>query len=246
MRWSAWCLFATIVGAVLSAKAGAAEPEGKIRVLLTYGGHGFEQKLFFDMFDAMPGIVYTKAPLPQSAAILKPGLEREYDVIAMYDMAGPSSPEAQKAFADLVSLGMGVVSLHHNLAAHPDWPEFTKIRGGKFFLKAEELKGRQYEKSTWKEGEQLRVRVVDKDHPITRGLADFTIHDETYGKCYVAASSHVLLSTDNPKNNPAIAWVTQYGKGRVFYFQLGHDSKAWSNPAYPEILARGIRWAAGR
>jgi type 1 glutamine amidotransferase len=32
----------------------------------------------------------------------------------------------------------------------------------------------------------------------------------------------------------------------VFFLMLGHDSKAWKNPNYPEILSRGIRWAAGR
>jgi type 1 glutamine amidotransferase len=56
----------------------------------------------------------------------------------------------------------------------------------------------------------------------------------------------VLLKTDNPKNNPSLAWVTRYGKSRVFYFQLGHDASAWHNPNYPRILDNGIRWAAGR
>ena len=58
-----------VLAAALAAGAGAAEPaaQGEIRVLLTFGGHGFEQRPFFAMFDAMPGVKYTKAPLPQSA-----------------------------------------------------------------------------------------------------------------------------------------------------------------------------------
>jgi uncharacterized protein len=139
-----------------------------------------------------------------------------------------------------------VVSLHHNIAAHPDWPEFTKIRGGRYFLKPQEWAGKQYARSAWKEGEQIHVTVADKDHPITRGLSDFTIHDETYNGYYVEPGARVLLTTDHPKNERTIAWISPYGKSRVFYLQLGHDSKAWSNPAYVEILSRGIRWAAGR
>jgi type 1 glutamine amidotransferase len=62
----------------------------------------------------------------------------------------------------------------------------------------------------------------------------------------VAPDVKVLLTTDHPKNDPKIAWVKEYGKSRVFFLMLGHDSKAWKNPNYPEILSRGIRWAAGR
>ncbi len=88
-----FCLVAFGIG--FSPAAGAEQPAAKkIRVLLTYGGHDFEEKPFFAMFDALPDVQYTKAPLPQSAGLLKPGLEKDYDVIVRYDMvaklhAGP-------------------------------------------------------------------------------------------------------------------------------------------------------------
>ena len=56
----------------------------------------------------------------------------------------------------------------------------------------------------------------------------------------------MLLKTDHPKNNPELAWVTQYGKSPVFYLMLGHDSKAWANPNYKQLVLNGILWAAGR
>jgi type 1 glutamine amidotransferase len=252
MRWFASCLLAMAVGLAACVSVRAAGPEenpaatGKIRVLLTFGGHGFEEKPFFAMFDALPGVVYSKAPLPESAALLKPGLQKQFDVLVMYDMCGKFSPEEQKAFVALLRQGIGVVSLHHNLGAHQGWPEYTKIIGGKFCLKAEDFGGKTYGPSTYEHGQQIHVTVADEHHPITRGLADFTIEDETYGNCYIRPGAYVLLRTDNPKNNPSLAWINPYGRSRVFYFQLGHDSKAWSNPAYPDILSRGIRWAAGR
>jgi type 1 glutamine amidotransferase len=228
------------------ARADGPAAQGKIRVLLTYGGHGFEEKPFFAMFDAMPSIVYTKAPMPKSAELLKPGLEKDYDVIVMYDMLAKITPEQQKAFVELLNKGIGVVALHHNMGAHSEWPEFTKIIGAKFVFKPVEIDGKRYGPSGWDHGQDMKVSVADKEHPITRGLSDFQIHDEVYNKYYVAPDVKVLLTTDHPKNDPKIAWVKKYGKSRVFYLMLGHDSKAWANPNYPELVTRGIRWAAGK
>jgi len=240
-------LFA-VVAAVVAAQAVAEEPkaDGKIRILLTFGGHGFQQEPFFAMFDRMANVEYTKAPMPQSADLLKPGLEKQYDAVVMYDMVGKITPEQQKAFVALLGEGIGVVSLHHNMGAHRDWDEFRKIIGGKFIFQPCEIDGQQYAKSGWSHGEDLEVTVADKEHPITRGLKDFKIHDETYNNYYTAPDVKVLLKTDHPKNDPELAWVKDYGKSRVFYFMLGHDAVAWKNPMYPEILARGIRWAAGK
>ncbi|MGA2620507.1 MAG: ThuA domain-containing protein [Thermoguttaceae bacterium] len=244
------CVAACLALAVVltAVGVGRAEPpaEKKIRVLLTYGGHDFEQGPLFAMFDALPGVTYTKALLPKAFGMLKPGLEKDFDVIVRYDMVGRVSPEEQQAFVELLERGIGLVALHHSLGAHPGWSQFRDIVGGVFCQKAEQIGGQSYGPSGWEHGQQIRVTVADKEHPITAGLADFTIHDEVYNKCYISPDVRVLLRTDNPKNNPQIAWVKQFGNSRVFYFQLGHDSQAWRNPAYPEILARGIRWAAAK
>ncbi|NQU23316.1 MAG: ThuA domain-containing protein [Candidatus Nealsonbacteria bacterium] len=229
-----------------SAQETTASAQEKIRVLLTFGGHGFEQEPFFAMFDAMKDVEYTKAPMPASADLLKPDLKKKYDVIVMYDMVGDLSAEQHNAFVALLNEGIGLVSLHHNMGAHRNWDEFRKITGGKFIFEPCEIDGKKYTKSGWSHGEDMKVTVADKEHPITKGLKDFEIHDETYNKYYTAADAKVLLTTDHPKNDPKLAWVQDYGKSRVFYFMLGHDAKAWANPNFAEILGRGIRWTAGK
>jgi len=234
--------------AVLTAAAApeSRAAEKKTRVLLTFGGHGFEQEPFFAMFDNMPGVEYTKAPMPASADLLKPGLEKDYDAIVMYDMVGAIKPEQQKAFVELLKTGIGLVSLHHNMGAHRNWDEFPKITGGKFIFKPCEIEGEQFTNSGWSHGEDIKATVVDKGHPITKGVKDFEIHDETYNNYYTASDVKVLLKTDHPKNDPELAWVKEYGKSRVFYLMLGHDAKAWANPNFVKILTQGIWWAAGR
>jgi len=248
-RWIRSTVWLAVLAAVSSAPALAEKPadEGKIRVLLTTGGHGFQAEPFYGMFDAMPDVKYTKAELPKDAGLLKPGLEKQYDVIVMYDMCRPGiSPDEQKAFVDLLKTGIGVVSLHHNLGAHQTWDEFPKIIGGKFFTSESVIDGQKHAKSTWSHDEHIKVTVADKDHPITQGVEDFEIHDETYGGYYTAPDVKVLLTTDHPKNDPELAWVTGYGNSRVFFLMLGHDAKAYGDPNYRKLVNQGIRWAAGR
>jgi len=220
--------------------------DGKTRVLLTFGGHGFEQEPFFAMFDGMKDIEYTKAPMPESADLLKPGLEKDYDVIVMYDMVGGITPEQQKAFVALLNKGIGLVSLHHNMGAHRNWDEFRKITGGKFIFEPAEIEGQQYPKSGWAHGQDMKVTVTDAEHPITKGVKDFEIHDETYNNYYTAADAKVLLKTEHPKNDPELAWVKDYGKSRVFYLMLGHDGVAYANKSFVRILHQGICWTAGK
>jgi uncharacterized protein len=239
-------LVAWAVVAATDVRAQEPAGQGQIRVLLTYGGHGFEEKPFFAMFDAMPGIKYTKAEMPKAAELFKPGLEKQFDVIVMYDMVGGFKPEQQKAFVALLKRGIGLVSLHHNMGAHAKWDEFRKIIGGKFILSASEIEGRKFKPSGWDHDQDLQVAVADKSHPITKGIEDFQIHDETYSGYYVAPNVKVLLTTNHPKNNPQLAWVTRYGKSPVFYLMLGHDGKAYQNPNYSKLVCQGIHWAAGR
>lgn len=230
-----------IIGGIPFTRAAEEKP---LRVLVTFGGHGFQQKEFFAMWDALPGVTYTKAEMPQEADLLKPGLEKQYDVIVMYDMTKGFTPKQRKGFMALLDAGIGLVSTHHNLGAHRDWPGFARIIGGKYVFKPETLDGRKLEKSTYAHDQDLRVKIADKEHPITKGLADFVIHDESYGNFYVAPDAHVLMTTDHPKCGRDIAWTTTYGKSRVCYLIFGHDSKAWENPAYQDVLGRAIRWAA--
>lgn len=229
---------------VAPVRAGKPAPQEKIRVLLTYGGHGFDEKAFFAMFDAIADVAVTKAELPKQADLLKPSLEKQFDVIVRYDMCQGFTPKQQKAFAALMKKGIGLVALHHNLGAHANWDEYRKIIGGKFILKDCEIDGQKWKTTPWKHGEHLKITVTDKGHAITKGVKDFEIHDETYGKFYTEPGIHVLLKTDHPRNNPVVAWTTKYGASPVFYLMLGHDAGAYNNPSYRKLVEQGIHWAA--
>jgi uncharacterized protein len=235
-----------ILPVFVAASAPDPEEDAPIRILLTHGGHWFQEAEFFAMFDALEGVEYTRASLPEMADLLRPGLQQEYDVIVMYDMVAEFTPQQQQAFVALLMEGIGLVSLHHNIGAHRDWEEFAQIIGGRFFFSEGVIHGETHAPSSYSQGERVQVTVADPDHPITRGVSDFEISDETFAGCYIAPDSHILLKTDHPRSDPHLAWTRSYGQSRVFYLMLGHDNQAWQHPAYPRLLDQGIRWAAGR
>ncbi len=237
---------ACLAAALTSIAARTAPPQERLHVLMTYGGHYFQEKEFFAMWDVLPGLSYTKAPLPQSADLFKPGLEKEYDVIVFYDMVKELSPAQQQGLLALLDRGIGVVSLHHNLGANLEWPEYHRVIGGTWLATKRSIDGQEYGPSTYEHGQEIPIQIADQDHPITQGLVDFVIHDETYGNTYVSPKVHVLLRAINPKNASPFAWVSQHGKSRIVYFQAGHDAEAWQHPGFREILKRSIQWAAQR
>ena len=202
------------------------------------------------MFDSLPGVVYTKAELPKATDLLKPSLKKDYDVIVMYNRASYEgvpefTREQQKAFVELLNTGIGLVSLHHNLGAHDGWTEFRNVIGGIHIPRVFLVDGKKYGPSSSGGIEDHHVTVVNRRHPITAGINNFTIHDETYCNYYTAPDVTLLLTTDNPRNEPPVAWAKQYGKSRVFYIMFGHGPSAWENPTYRRILANAVRWAAG-
>lgn len=243
-RSTAGSLALAVLAAALAAAAPAAETP--VRVLLVYGGHAFDTNQFFAAFDALPGIRVERAKFPEVAARLKPGLEREFDVIVRYDMFKPASPEDRKNFLDLMATGIGLVATHHCIASHPDWPEYARLIGGKYLQKPETIDGKDLPKSAFSHGEDMNVKVVDGTHPVSRGIADFTIHDETYSNVWLARDARVLMTTDHPKNSPHLVWVREQGPARIAYVQLGHDAKAYANPAYQAVIRQAVLWAARR
>ncbi|MFV1964895.1 MAG: ThuA domain-containing protein [Pirellulaceae bacterium] len=241
-------LVGLVLAALLPALASAVEPsEGKIRVLLITGGHGFDQEPFFEVFASFPDIDTKHVPYPDAAKLLGPDLAKTCDVVVFYDMWNKGFTDEQKAaFVQLLEKGIGVVAMHHTLAAHGNWPEYQSIIGGRYHTRERVVDGKKLPKSTFSHGETLSVTIADTEHPITRGMKDFAIHDETYFNYDTDPRARVLLTTDHPKNDPELAWVREYGRSRVFYLMLGHDHDAYENPNFRLLVARGIRWAAKR
>jgi type 1 glutamine amidotransferase len=168
---------------------------------------------------------------------------QNWDVVLLHfqnwEQPGPGEA-ARNNLKRFVENGGGLVSVHFACGAwHGEWPEFQNIIGRVWHGTGKP----QHDKR----GEFL-VEITDKEHPVTRGLADFTTIDELYVCLTGDAPIHLLAqakSKGDKKYHPQ-AFVREYGKGRVFLTTLGHDVLAYTNsPSVGELLRRGTAWSAG-
>jgi len=221
-------------------------PLDTIKVVVVTGGHDFEHDPFFAVFQGHPDIQYVEAVQKDGSELFEDISNWDYDVIVLYNMTQNISAKRQANFKALLNKGVGLVALHHAEGAFADWADYRRIIGAKYPLKPQEIDGVHFETGTYQHDMDMSIKVVDRDHPITKGLSDFTIHDEVYKGVWFARDNHVLLTTDHPKNDPTICWVRPTGPNRVVYLQLGHDGKAYANPNFRQLVARSIRWSIGR
>lgn len=174
----------------------------------------------------------------------------QYAAIVL-DYNGPRwGAAAETAFLKAVQNGVGVTVVHAADNAFEDWPQYRKLVG-----------------LCWQNGvtghgtyHPFDVTVVDKQHPITKGMADMHMHpDELYHNLVRSegVQLQVLLEAfSDPQaggtgRNEPMATAGRYGEGRVFHTCLGHT---WSNalptrasyydPQLRRLLQRGTEWAA--
>ena len=221
----------------------AQKKSAPVRVLLITGGHGFDREPFDVFIKSLPGCTVTEVKHPAALAMFRPENRALYDVVLFYDMPGTISEQEKKDFTDCLNAGKGMVVLHHAYCSYQDWPEYQTIIGGRYHEQPwTDSKGVAQPASTYKHDVQFRIKVVDKKHPIIKGIKDFDILDETYGRGSVNAGVHVLLATDDPTSTPSIAWTNRYGKSNVATILLGHDNHAWTNPNFVKLLTQAIFW----
>lgn len=214
-----------------------------IRVLLITGGHIFDQEPFYAMLRSMPGISFTEVKHPDALAMFRPENRRLYDVVLLYDMPEEISEQEKKDYADCLKEGKGLIVLHHAYCSYQAWPEYQTIVGGRYHQKAwTDDQGVTHPASKFKHDVRLTVKVADTKHPVTKGIKDFEIQDETYANGSVNPSVHILLTTNEPTSTPSLAWTNQYGKSRIVTILSGHDNLTWSDPNFVKLLSQAIRW----
>jgi hypothetical protein len=140
----------------------------------------------------------------------------------------------KSAIEHLTQTGQGIIVLHHALLAYPEWSFWDAIVG----IDNRELAKYQHD-------ENIRIEVVDKPHPITHGLSDWSMIDETYLMPDALKDKDILLQTQHKQSMKTLAWAHQYASNNIFCFQSGHDAQAWEDKNFKNVLERGIKWSCG-
>ena len=89
---------------------------------------------------------------------------------------------------------------------------------------------------------EARVEVTDGDHPITAGLAAFSLYDERYSHLDLYPGSRVLLHHEHEGSRQPLVWVTEDDGARAVYDALGHEVRSYASPDRVDLLHREVRW----
>jgi type 1 glutamine amidotransferase len=101
------------------------------------------------------------------------------------------------------------------------------------------------------------MHVVDPKFPGLDGVKDFGFTEEWYALGNFSDDLHVILvqDTDSMKAKGEKAyqrapypatWAKPYGKGRVFYTNMGHREDVWTNPIFQQVTLAGLAFITGR
>jgi type 1 glutamine amidotransferase len=250
-----FCAF--LLGTITLAPAQA--PKGKIQALIITGQNGHDWRgttpVLRKLLEDTGGFEVRVTEEFRGAG---PETLAPYDVVILnyYDSRKPElrwGERAENALLNYVRGGKGLVVYHFSTAAFDGWTEFEKMCGGNWRPNFGHHSARH----------DFQVEVIDKDHPITRGLnASYPEpNDELYAnlKWQPEGTFHVLatawddhsLYKPNEKQpipgkglNQPMLWTVDYGKGRVFVTALGHDADAMKSDIFAISLRRGTEWAA--
>lgn len=225
--------------------AGALAAEKTINVVVVTGGHDFDTKAFPNLFADLPDVKVTYAPQKDDSELFEDLSDWTYDVIVFYNMGKKISEKRQANLLKLLDRGVGIVALHHCIAAYPNWDQWARIIGGKYFEKAGEMDGVQFKASTYLHDRDEPIRV-EAEHAVTKDVKDFVLHDETYKGQWFDPNNKVLLTTTDETSDKPVAWAKSFAKSRVFYMQLGHGPQAYSDTNYRLLVSNAIHWTAGK
>lgn len=255
------------------------------KLLVIARGHPYERDTIAAAFDSFEDYNWSLVEQPAAQRLFAEDLAEEYSACVCYDMPGvdftvnedapglvaPTSDMVQRYLA-MLDAGIGMIYLHHSLAAWPSWREYAEIVGGRFHYRSAELRGTRYPDSGYRHEVTHQLRVVG-EHPVTAGLPkQFEMTDELYlcpvfeedvvpllvsdydfksdnfysASLAVAGSLYSREGWQHPQGSQVVGWVKHYRNSPVVYLQGGDDAAAWNNPHYRQLLHNAINWVGSK
>ena len=148
--------------------------------------------------------------------------------------------EEGAAIKDFVETGGALYALHNSSHISLSSKDYREVMGGAY-IDHPALR-------------PFKVSVVNKEHPITRGVQDFMVNDEQHFVTYDKDPKYILLRSENidgltdisegkDLGAKAIAgWAYDFGKGRVVFTAVGHTLHALWQPEYFKLQKNAVKW----
>jgi type 1 glutamine amidotransferase/sugar phosphate isomerase/epimerase len=243
-----------------------ARPRKRRRLLIFelnvgYGGHRSipTASLAFTLMGKKTGAFETV--ISKDPSVFEPESLRRFDAVFLNNTVGNlfTDPALRQSLLEFVYGGGGLMGVHGTSVAftqwpgaREDWPEFGIMLGAR---------GASHRDSD----EHVIVKLDDPDHPVNRpfGGRSYDYRDEffrVHGP-YSRDRVRVIQSFDTQKtdmnqgtargncvrddNDYAVAWVRQYGRGRVFYCTFAHNPYVFWDPKMLEFHLAAAQFALG-
>jgi type 1 glutamine amidotransferase len=151
---------------------------------------------------------------------------------------GPEKPHAvwmtreqEEAVVAFVEAGGAFLALHNATGLYTEGGPYLKLLGGTY--------------NGHGPLERFRVRVLDREHPITRGVEEYEVADEQHTPVPDAGSVRIVLESLSAEGVKAAAgWAREAGKGRVAYLAIGHTREALGHAQFERLVRNAARWCA--
>jgi hypothetical protein len=140
---------------------------------------------------------------------------------------GPDYLGQAKAKPDLVAEW----NKKHPGKAFPAWGDFTGVASVRHGAK-----------------KPIQMKVVNKDHPITKRFPDgFTTgNTELYNNVYTVEGVVPLIRGVQGKDDYIVAWTCPQGTSQVMGLSTGHDVNDWKAEPFQHLVIDGINFLAGK
>jgi type 1 glutamine amidotransferase len=175
---------------------------------------------------------------------------KNYDIVAFYTTGKLPIADADLDyfFNDwLKQPGHGVLGFHSAADTFHAYEPYYLMIGGTFVG------------HPWNAGNKVTLTNHDPQHPCVASFgSEFPIQDEIYMyRNWHPENVRVLLSLDyskSPTNSDVnvtygyhvpVCWVREWGGGKVYFNNLGHNETSWANEAYLQSITNAVKWIRG-
>ena len=226
-----------------------------------YGGHRSipTANLAFTLMGQRTGAFETV--ISKDPSVFEPSSLKRFDAVFLNNTVGNlfTDPVLRQSLIEFVYGGGGLMGVHGTTVAFTqwpgakeDWPEFGIMLGAR---------GANHRDSD----EHVVIKLDEPDHPVNRpfGGKSYDYRDEffrVHGP-YSRDRVRVIQSFDTEKtdmnqgpargnltrtdNDYAVAWVRDYGRGRVFYCTIAHNPYVFRDPKMLEFYLAATQFALG-
>lgn len=252
-RWAA-CL--SVIACLSTIGIAADKPAKPVKTLFLTQSAGFRHgsvtrpegklspaEIAMTQFGQETGLIDVHCTQDAAADFTKDNLQK-HDLVMFYTTGDLPIAEADKEYFYkewLPKKGHAFVGFHSATDTYHSDERYWDMIGGTF------------NGHPWNSKDLETISVHDTGHPAMKPFGEeFEFNDEIYQyKNWQPQKVRVLMSLNMAKTKTKqpymvpVSWVKEYGQGRMFYTNLGHNDKTWTDKKFLAHVDGGLRWAIG-